>query len=215
MFLEYPKIQTVYLRDPATKFKTLLEGQWTFPAFGYLAKNEWLFTEKVDGTNIRVMYHGGAVTFGGKTDAAQIPAFLVTRLMEIFSSEKLATAFPDGDACLYGEGYGAKIQNGGGYIPDGCNFILFDVYCGGYWLERRNVEDVAAKLGIDVVPIIGKGTLLEAIERTRMGYVSAVSKNATAAWMAEGIVMRPTTDLMDRNGHRIITKIKHKDFAKC
>ena len=52
---EYHKIQTVFKRDPATKIKTLLDVDWSQDAFGYLADNEWVFTEKVDGTNIRVM----------------------------------------------------------------------------------------------------------------------------------------------------------------
>ena len=29
---------------------------------------------------------------------------------------------------------------------------------------------------------------------------------------AEGLVVRPGADLLDRHGNRVITKIKHKDF---
>jgi len=32
--------------------------------------------------------------------------------------------------------------------------------------------------------------------------------------MAEGLVMRPMVDLLDRRGRRILAKIKAKDFAK-
>lgn len=208
---EYCKIQTVYKRDPATKHKTLLEGDFSISAFEYLAKNEWIFTEKIDGTNIRVQFENGLVTFGGRTDNAQIPAFLVQRLMELFAADKLNTVFPDGNVCLYGEGYGAKIQKGGGnYIPDECGFILFDVLCGDWWLERENVEDIAAKLDIPVVPIIGTGTLLDAVEQTRSGFESIVGN-----CIAEGIVMRPKTELCDRAGRRVIAKIKHRDFPKA
>ena len=42
---EYHKIQTVYLRDPATKYKTLLEGQFAKPEFDYLKDNIWIFTD--------------------------------------------------------------------------------------------------------------------------------------------------------------------------
>ena len=109
---EYHKIQTVFKRDPDTKFKTLIEGEYSLPAFGYLANNEWVFTEKVDGTNIRVMLTD-KMAFGGKTDNAQLPAKLVERLYERFTEEGLRQQFPDG-VCLYGEGYGARIQKGGG-----------------------------------------------------------------------------------------------------
>jgi len=206
---EYHKIQTVFKRDMATKHKTLLEGQWTIPEFEYLANNPWTFTEKVDGTNIRVMLQNGAVTFGGKTDAAQIPAQLVTRLNERFLplAETMQAVFGC-DACLYGEGYGAKIQNGGGNYRQDQDFVLFDVRVGEWWLRRADVEDVAATLGIDVVPIIGEGALHEAIAWAKRGITSAWGD-----FEAEGIVARPRTELCTRSGHRLITKIKCRDFV--
>jgi len=206
---EFCKIQTVFKRDPLTKHKTLIEGDYSIPAFEYLVNNKWIFTEKIDGTNIRVQFENGIVTFGGRTDNAQIPAFLIKKLMETFTVDKLTSVFPEGNACLYGEGYGAKIQKGGGnYIPDGCDFILFDVMCGNWWLERVNIEDIADKLNIAIVPIIGSGSMLDAVEQTRVGFKSLIGN-----CIAEGIVMRPQTELSDRSGHRIISKIKHKDFA--
>lgn len=211
---EYHKIQTVFLRDPATMHKTLLDGQWSLPEFGYLANNEWVFTEKVDGTNIRVMFSpsalpGAHITFGGKTDAAQVPAFLLARLQERFlpQLDRFREMFADG-AVLYGEGYGAKIQKGGGnYRPD-ADFVLFDVRVGEWWLQRPDVEDVASKLGLEIVPIIGRGTLHEMVRLARAGFGSQ-----WGTFSAEGIVARPATELRTRSGHRIITKIKYKDFA--
>lgn len=206
---EYHKIDTVFKRDPETKFKTLILGDYSQDAFGYLANNEWVFTEKVDGTNIRVMIFGGNVTFGGKSDAAQIPAFLVRKLEERFLPQKaeLCEAFPDG-GCLYGEGYGAKIQKGGGNYRQDQDFVLFDVKVGDWWLQRGNVEGVAIQFGLDVVPIIGRGTLADLVKQAQAGF------NSTwGAFAAEGIVARPGVELKTRNGHRIITKIKHKDFA--
>src|SRR5574340_172867 len=103
MMTEYHKIQSIYKRDMTSKRKTLLEGQWTLPEFEYLASNTWTFTEKVDGTNIRVIFQNGGVTFGGRTEDAQIPAQLVTRLNERFlpMAAKMAEVFDDG-AVLYG-----------------------------------------------------------------------------------------------------------------
>jgi hypothetical protein len=216
----YCKIQTVYLRDPQTNFKRLLIGQYALPAFEYLALNDWVFTEKVDGTNIRVMipdYREDGkqfgITFGGKTDEAQIPAKLVAKLEERFHSDetraKLAEMFPEGDACLYGEGYGAKIQSGGNYRPDQ-DFVLFDVKVGEWWLERANVEDIAGKLGLDVVPIIGRGTLPDMVEMVKAGFNSTWTHSGP--FSAEGIVARPVCELKTRSGDRIITKLKHRDF---
>lgn len=219
---EYHKIQTVYLRDPETKFKRLIIGQYALPEFEYLAFNKWTFTEKVDGTNIRVMlpqYHEDGkqygIAYGGRTDAAQIPATLISALDGMFRTDvqraKLAEMFPDG-ACLYGEGYGAKIQKvGASYLPYQ-GFVLFDVRVGDVWLERHNVEDVAAKLGLTIAPVVGHGTLPEMVAMAREGIWSSL---AVSPLQAEGIVARPTCELITRRGHRIITKIKYADFDRA
>ena len=215
--IEYHKIQSVYLRDPANRHKTFLEGQWSLPEFGFLANNEWHWTEKVDGTNVRVHWDGEKVTFGGRTEDAQMPLFLVRKLEELFPRAKFHEHFPPTvtpearevlDVMLYGEGYGAKIQKAGGnYNPTGCDFVLFDVQIGGVYLERPNVEDVGAKMGLRVVPILGKGSLLDAIAMTKAGFDST-----WGPFKAEGLVMRPATELFTRRGHRLITKVKQRDF---
>lgn len=212
---EYHKINTVFKRDPDTKFKTLLMGDYSEDAFGYLADNEWVFTEKVDGTNIRIIIHpviaGGDITFGGKTTDAQIPSFLVNKLQERFLPQRPAIneIFPDG-GCLYGEGYGAKIQNGGGNYRGDQDFVLFDVRIGDWWLQRDAIDDIATKLSLAVVPIIGRGTLADMIAMARSGFHSK-----WGSFVAEGIVARPAVELKTRNGSRIITKIKHKDFVQA
>lgn len=208
---EYHKIQTVYKRNPETGFKTLLDGEYSNPEFEYLKNNKWIFTEKVDGTNIRVMFDGKGITFGGRTDNATIPAHLVTALnnsfMPIDVRKKFEEKFPDG-VCLYGEGYGAKINNGGNYRQDQ-SFVLFDVRIRGYWLNRCDVEDVAKYIGIDIVPIIGTGTLIDMVTMARQRFNSRWGEFA-----AEGIVARPAVELKTRRGGRIITKIKAKDFTE-
>ena len=208
----YHKIQTVYKRDP-DNMKCLLRGEYSKPEFEYLAQDKWVFTEKVDGTNIRVMFKDGKVTFGGKSDNAMIPVPLTNRLTERFFDPTmfsiLRNAFPDCDACLYGEGYGAKIQKGSGNYRHDQDFVLFDVKVGDWWLKRDDVQDVANKLGLDVVPIIGgRGTLDDMTDLCAIGF-----KSQWGPFLAEGIVARPVVELFARNGERIITKLKHRDFA--
>jgi len=207
---EYHKIQTVFKRNPETKFKTLLK-EFSLPEFEYLKDNIWVFTEKVDGTNIRIMWNGKEIVFGGKTDNAQIPSFLIQRLQTRFFSQKqkFREKFgEEGNVCFYGEGYGAKIQKGGGNYRQDQDFILFDVKIGDWWLQRQDVEDIAKFFEIDIVPIIGQGSLRNMIEWAKEGFDSKWGN-----FDAEGIVARPKIELKSRNGQRIITKIKHKDFA--
>ena len=214
---KYHKIQSVYKRDPETKMKTFLYGVYSTPEIEYLANNTWVFTEKIDGTNIRIgwRWNGDQVLIGGRTNNAQIPTFLLTRLNELFSAGKLDHAFPlneeegSNPITLYGEGYGAKIQKGGGlYKPDGVDFILFDVRVGSWWLRRDDVEDVAADLGCGVVPIVDIGTLAEAEEIVRRGFPSSIGSRD-----AEGLVMRPIVEMLTRGGHRVIAKLKTRDFV--
>lgn len=207
---EYHKIQTLFKRDLASKRKTLIEGDWTLPEFEYLAGNAWTFTEKVDGTNIRVIFKDGAVAFGGRTDEAEIQSPLLGRLNERFVplAQRLGEVFTDGAAVLYGEGYGAKIQKGGGNYRADQDFVLFDVRVGPWWLQRADVEDVAQKLGLDVVPVIGEGTLHDAVAMAKAGI-----RSTWGDFQAEGIVARPKVELNTRGGQRLIAKIKCRDFG--
>lgn len=210
---KYHKIQTVYFRDTENNHKTVLEGTWAKPEFELLKDVDWICTEKIDGTNIRVMWDGKKVRFGGKTDNAQIPAILIESLQDKFTAEIMRWTFPDADnVCLYGEGYGKKIQKGGNYIPDRADFILFDVKIGDWWLRREDIEDIARRINTGIVPIIGVWKLEQAIEYVKNGFKSTIAYNED--YNAEGLIMKPRVELFNRKGERVITKVKHKDFPR-
>jgi len=203
---EYQKIQTVYKRDMGTPGKPPIDGAWSLPEFGALADLPWEWTEKIDGTNIRVICKAGKVEFRGKTDNAQMPGPLDRALHSMFDDNQPLRDLGD-DVLIYGEGFGAGIQRGGCYRPDP-SFIVFDAVIGGYWLRRADVYDVARQLGVASVAVVGIGTLTDAIAVVRGGLQSAIARCP-----AEGLVMRPPVELWNRRGERIITKIKTRDFA--
>jgi ATP-dependent RNA circularization protein (DNA/RNA ligase family) len=207
---EYHKIQSVYKRDGRGN---MLFGEFSTPELELLADAQWVFTEKIDGTNIRVMFDGDAVKFGGRTDEAQIYTGILRALEGVFCGNgllRLKEAFPSG-AVLYGEGYGAKVQKGGGnYKADGQGFCLFDVKVGDYYLDRAAVQQIAEKFGVQYAAVLGEGSLRDMVNRVEGGLVSAFGP-----FEAEGIVARPAVDLFDRKGNRIIAKIKAKDFKKA
>lgn len=212
---EYHKIQTLFKRDLSAPGHPMLEGDWTNEELKYLANIEWEFTEKIDGTNIRInsfaVPETRVVRFGGRTDNAQIPTRLLAYLQDTFTP----TLFDEAglsNITLYGEGYGAGIQKGGGnYIPNGQEFVLFDVVVHGedqdWWLKRNDVDDIADKLGIVSAPVIGHGTLYDAIDIVKDGLQSKWGD-----FEAEGIVARPVVQLWNRKDERIICKIKGRDF---
>ena len=205
---KYHKIETLFERDTTTK--KLIEGKFRNPTVEFLKDNLWQFTEKIDGTNIRILWDGHKVSFGGRTDKAQIPAELTNRLIELFGGEineqLFEQKFGETEVMLCGEGYGAKIQNGGAY-KDKQDFILFDVMINGNWQPRESVEDIARYFNVDIVPTILVGTIQEAVD-----YVKTKPKSKIGTADSEGLVGRPIIEMQDRTGNRVIVKIKVKDF---
>lgn len=113
---------------------------------------------------------------------------------------------------IYGEGYGMKIQKGGNYIPDGVGFIVFDVKVNNIYLLREDRDEIATKLGAQIVPYMGQFTIDEAIEFVRKGFKSTIAHNKD--YDAEGLVLTTPLGLKDRQGRRIIFKVKTCDWDK-
>lgn len=205
---EYHKIEGLFKRDEQTK--QLMEGTFRNPMIEFLKDNTWEFTEKIDGTNIRIIWDGHKVEFRGRTDKAQIPSELLNRLLELFggdiNEQIFEQNFGDRNVMLVGEGYGAKIQNGGNY-KNTQDFILFDVMIGNNYQSRETVNDVAKMFNLEVVPIVLEGTIQEGID-----FVKAKPKSTIGTADMEGVVGRTKVELCDRCGNRAIVKIKVADF---
>lgn len=211
----YHKIDTIYVRD-MNGTKKLIEGTFRDETIEFLNQCglQWQFTEKVDGTNIRIHWDGYKVEFAGRTDRAQIPPKLLEKLNEMFGTpeaeELFEQQFGETDVILYGEGYGAGIQKGGLYRPD-VSFILFDVQIGDVFLRRETVCHIANCFGIDVVPVVLTGTLDQGVSFVKTNPHSVIGSGDAEM---EGLAGRPIEELKDRLGKRIIVKIKARDFAK-
>lgn len=238
-FPDYHKIQGLYKRNDRGNF---IIGNYSLDVFHYLKDDLWRWTEKVDGTNIRIYIDPKVeavgsdflcvdepkIAIGGHHAKSQIPAALVQHLNDTFGMlhfDRIQSALT-GPVVLYGEGYGGKIQSGHsvyGY-PKEQTFILFDVWVpeyrhrlGGYWLDSDIVREIADGLEIPHVPAAvvcyspsGIATLEQAVYDIQ--YHGVPSQLGRPGAQCEGIVGTPKIPLFDRMGHRIITKIKHKDF---
>lgn len=207
--MEYPKIDTLFERKEDF---TVDPSKLKNPAYGLV--KEWEFTEKVDGTNIRLCWNweGKEFLVKGRTDRAQIPGDLLQSLHNAGLREKFEEAFPASDVVIYGEGYGAGIQKGGAY-SDTKKFIAFDILVDEqWWLKQEDVEGICTKFGLVVVPLCGTMTLEEAVELVRDGMVSTIAEAHPT--MAEGLVGRPAIPLFLTGGKRLILKLKTKDFEK-
>ena len=209
---EYHKIETLFNRDEKTK--KLIQGSYRNETFEYLKDNIWQFTEKVDGTNIRIYWDGHKVSYYGRTDKAAIPSQLMNKLIELFggevNEEMFEQKFGSNPVIPIGEGYGNKIQACGKDYRDDNSFILFDVWIRGKYLSRENVNNIAKSFGIEAVPVLFKGTLEDGIE-----FVKSKPYSTIGVAKMEGLVARPSVELLDENGNRIIVKIKVRDFEEA
>lgn len=216
--MEYPKTENLYASNEING-----AGRKRGPEFGFKASavdqiSKWLVTEKVDGTNMRVIFEPAAldrcVVIAGRTDRAQIHPDLLRHMEDTFTEAKLFDAFADDSGIgparvvLFGEGYGPGIQKAGVSYGGNKRFILFDVNVDGHWLSWDNVCDVAEKLGVPTVPVLGRGVSLAEAEA-----LVAKSELLSDSEHIEGIVVRTDPYLFDGRGKRVMFKHKVRDLS--
>lgn len=213
---KYPKIQSLFQRDPKTRKFT---DKYSMPEFEYLTNISWRAEEKIDGTNIRVHFDGTNILFGGRTDKAIIPPHLLSTLQKIFTKEKLEKFQ---GLTFFGEGCGKGIQGktGDRYNKEEPDFILFDIFFESeeesMFLRRETVEVIAEELEIRIVDSF----LLKNVYEDNLTPIALVEMmKDKEKWTErinpekiEGFVLKPFYEINNRRGNRIITKLKFKDF---
>lgn len=234
--MEYPKIETLFNRDPETFRVT---DELRKPEFGLI--KHWLVTEKIDGMNCRIVYlddidgfNNPGVVFYGRTERAQFTADQKTYLKSRFPDDLVQRAVthdsgPPPAAVVYGELYGGGIQSGGWYRKD-LGFRVFDVAIypnrpdelgTRWWLNWDQVTDVARKLGAETVPMIALSNATETIVEHLIdepSYTVALDQGArpgddVGQRAHEGVVARTDPLLFDRKGDRIMWKLKGRDYT--
>jgi ATP-dependent RNA circularization protein (DNA/RNA ligase family) len=224
--MEYPKINSLWKRegwyftqdkknspDYQKRKQSFIIGEYSESEFDNI--KYWMVDEKVDGTNIRIIYTKGVVYIKGRTEDSQLPPHLLEYLRETFTSDlfrrifqvEAIDSYPN--VILFGEGYGPKIQSGGGNYRSDLGFILFDVWIGGWWLQRLDVLDIAEQLNIKTTPEIGIMTESEIVEYVKSKPLSLCSR---IPQIMEGVICRSYPLMLFRNGKPIMWKLKCKEF---
>ena len=219
--LKYPKMDTLFERakegDNIGKVTNIIRD----PRFDIVDPVSWMFTEKIDGTNIRIYsYMDGAArkwAIGGRTDAAQIHGTLMQHVNEMMEriGPILAEKF-EGDLVLCGEGCGAGIQKGAGYF-DAPHFVMFDIVrtdtAFPVFFEWHSVVGIGQMLDIPVVPQIS-GDMVDIITMMTEGCTTLLGKQQA---QMEGVVARTDPNLYFTTGDSVKPlrwKLKTKDFVK-
>lgn len=210
----YSKIETPFERDMDGS-RRLIPGKYRNPAVRAVRDLPWEWTLKVDGTSVLIAWDGHEVSIHGHTERSCLQAALVERLKSLFLGETAAQLFEQKfgatPAFLYGEGVGPKIQACGFHYGDAPDFILFDALAGHTWLPRAEVDALARMFGVRSVPVLLVGTVDEAVAFVKRGFKDPM---ADGVLDAEGLVGRAPEGLLDRYGHRLIVKVKARDFKE-
>lgn len=206
----YHKIPSIYQRESVKPFN-LIDGEYSSEELKLLENIEWVFTEKVDGTNVRIKWDGHTIYYGGRTESTAHPQFLIDKLDSIFGGDAVEQyfeqTFGEKQVIIFGEGYGAKIAKDGSNYSNTQNFVVFDIMIDGIFLSRTDVKDICKSLALDSVPIALRGTLADGVKAVKQGM-----KSQWGDFEAEGLVGKPAVDLFNRKGERIVVKIKAKDI---
>lgn len=208
MIKEFDKIKCIFKRNPVTKKVT---QEFSSEMFEVLKDCPyWEFTEKIDGTNIRVHWDGHKFNFYGRTDKSDIPKKLLSKLEEIFINdymeEKMEELVGNKECIIFGEGYGDGIQKcGKDYIEDGNDFIVFDIIVDGEYVD--DYRSFCNAIGLKFVPVIFTGDLEDGFVYVRRGHKSEIG-----SCEFEGLVGRLPNCIRDKDGNVIRIKIKVKDM---
>lgn len=208
---EYHKIETLFKFNSETKKYT---NEFYNNSVEILKDNQWLFTEKIDGTNLRIYWDGHKLQYAGRTNNAQFSKDQIEFIEERLVNEDIETIFEqkfqDVEVYVFGELFGVKIQNGGLYTNGkGLDFKVFDIEIDGVVLTYDSMTKLANELNYKCVPLVLIGTIGHAINFVLTNFTSTFS-NAEL----EGLVGKPVGDFRDRLGKRIVVKIKRKDLLK-
>lgn len=187
---------------------------WSWPFYrstllAYLSNTAWEYTRKIDGENIRIQWDGEQALWNGKSNNFQCGAEFTDYMNRTFLEEIFEEKFErDKVVTIFGEKMGPKTQ-GNELGLDKDELVLYDVNINGIWLSKDDVQLIASYFNVrtvlDFMPNVLTGCTLQEL-------IKLCSEGQFKDW--EGIVATPLVEMRDQSGHRVIVKIKNKDYLR-
>ena len=228
----YHKITSAFKRTEE-KSKTVNLGV-RFDEYAEMFYNSDLLftaTEKVDGTNLNIIYDGNHVSFQGHTDkttfAPEVEDWIKQRFCTPEFEQLCEQKFGKYEIKLCGELLGPKIQSNF-YCLNDYKFVLFDVFnvtTNTWWKQDSdefplNVTSIAKEFNLERAPFVSlrsgevasKATLKEWTEYIKSMENKDIRSGIFLGTEIEGIVVRPVCELTKANGERVIYKLKLCDI---
>lgn len=175
--------------------------------------------EKVHGTSAHISYH---LDLANPPPTEKVSFFSGgeshVKFKKLFDEAELLVKFRElghNKITVYGEAYGGSCQGMSGTYGKELKFIVFDVQIDQHWLNVPNMHNVAAHLGLEVVPWRKISTELSEIdgERDRPSEIAHI-RGMGADKEREGVVLRPLIEVTKNDGSRIIAKHKGEKFEE-
>jgi hypothetical protein len=204
----YPKIDTLYKRGEDFK----VTDEFRRPEFAYV--NEWLWMEKLDGSNISIVQDLNGTNWRGRTGRSQFTAEVQDYLQILCERWHSALVlkrieYKLDSIELFGEVIGPKIQNGGIY-SDKITSRFYDVRINNsLWLDWDSVIEYSRELDF-IKPTYGVLPTKRIVDMVKAGFNT---REGNREGPAEGIVAKTKIPLYNNNNDRLIWKLKTKDFV--
>lgn len=212
----YHKISGPFKRS-ATDLKKVDVTKFVSPTVELLTHSDiWLFTEKIDGTNVRLIWDGHNLSYNGRSNNADLHKDLKKVLDGLWTErvgleQRIEELFGEREVIIIGEGYGPGIQKGGGNYAAEKSFIAYDVMVDGKYLAYDTSRALLTELSIPALQAISEypASLGWGIDIVANGLYSQFGNKD---FYAEGLVAITDRPLYDNNGNRLIVKLKHEDL---
>lgn len=198
----HKRILSVPTKEKSAVYRTEL--------LGYLSDLQWIYRRKLDGSNMRVQWNGEQALWNGKSNAYQCGSDITEYMNNVFQEEIFEEKFGrDKNVVIFGEIMGPKVQTNELKL-DSPSFIVFDVNINGTWLYPGDVCSIADYFGLNTCYTYMDGGLGHS--DTLENLIKRVAGGEFKDW--EGIVAHPLVELRDQGGHRVIVKIKNRDYLR-
>lgn len=193
---------------------------------------ECVLTEKIHGTNVRFCWSDGGLWVGSRNNVIWQPKF-GDKIPPQYDGYKFydyivkqpyynicfhnPSAFKD--FTFYGEWFGQGVQKGVQYTTEGKDLRIFDIrHPEGYFLDWDDVLEMCKQVKLKTVPEVFRGKirsmdkLNEFLDvNSQTAIENGVEKEDN---IAEGVVIKPLKEKLDRYGHRLIVKYKSAKWAE-
>ncbi len=218
----YGKIPALYKRDSDSPKQVIPVVKDMYIAQLDHAYALWQLSEKIDGTNVRIIWDGYEVRFAGrKSDQLQPNVQSAIEEQHPHLEAMFEQVFDGQEVTVYGEGFGPGVNKGGKY-GDRIRFRGFDVVIGGSELNPADAYDVIRQLGLSPVKVYPMAEpypsrlfrMMQDIVAGSSQYHymhSAYLHSEFGDFYPEGYVMRPRVNLYKKNGSAIKVKLTFRD----